>query len=74
MQFLETSGLQIGGHMAVAMVIRESPAIIIAVLIASRMRQGENVRKRSIFRESFTEGANLLLLASLVTAAVVWYP
>ena len=37
-QFLEGQGLQPGGHMAVAMVIMESPAIIMAVLLASSIR------------------------------------
>ncbi len=38
MQFLESSGLNFGGHMAVAMVLMESPAIIMAVLLASAVR------------------------------------
>ena len=42
-QFMETAGLTPGGHMAVAMVIMESPAIIMAVLLANSIRhmQGE---------------------------------
>ena len=38
MQFLESNGLQFGGHMAVAMVLMESPAIIMAVLLANTLR------------------------------------
>jgi hypothetical protein len=38
MQFLESSGLQFGGHMTVAMVLMESPAIIMAVLLANSLR------------------------------------
>jgi uncharacterized protein len=38
MQFLESSGLDVGGHMAVAMVLMESPAIIMAVLLANALR------------------------------------
>jgi len=38
MQFLDSAGLQPGGHMAVAMVIMESPAIIMAVLLANSIR------------------------------------
>ncbi|MCM0045702.1 MAG: sodium-dependent bicarbonate transport family permease [Burkholderiaceae bacterium] len=38
MQFLENSGLAFGGHMAVAMVLMESPAIIMAVLLANALR------------------------------------
>ena len=37
-QFMETAGLRPGGHMAVAMVIMESPAIIMAVLLANSIR------------------------------------
>ncbi len=39
MQFMESTGLHSGGHMAVAMVLMESPAIIIAVLLANTLRQ-----------------------------------
>ena len=40
MQFLESSSLTFGGHMAVAMVLMESPAIIMAVLLANTLRHG----------------------------------
>lgn len=43
MQFLESSGLKFGGHMAVAMVLMESPAIIMAVLLANTLRQSKTV-------------------------------
>lgn len=39
MQYLEGVGLQAGGHMTVAMVLMESPAIIMAVLLANQLRQ-----------------------------------
>jgi hypothetical protein len=81
MQFLETSGLQIGGHMAVAMVIMESPAIIMAVLLASSIRHASNqngipsqtspnVSLRKILHESFTDGAHLLLLGSMAVGFI----
>lgn len=38
MQYLESAGLSFGGHMAVAMVLMESPAIIMAVLLANALR------------------------------------
>jgi hypothetical protein len=38
MQYLENAGLNPGGHMAVAMVLMESPAIIMAVLLANALR------------------------------------
>jgi uncharacterized protein len=38
MQFLEANNMPFGGHMAVAMVLMESPAIIMAVLLANNLR------------------------------------
>lgn len=43
MQHLESLGLPFGGHMAVAMVLMESPAIIMAVLLANTLRQQQAV-------------------------------
>jgi uncharacterized protein len=38
MQYLEAQQIAVGGHMTVAMVLMESPAIIMAVLLASSLR------------------------------------
>lgn len=38
-QYLETHGIPFGGHMAAAMALMESPAIILAVLMANALRQ-----------------------------------
>lgn len=38
MQYLEANGMNPGGHMAVALVVMESPAIIMAVLLANSLR------------------------------------
>lgn len=46
MQFLGGAGLQPGGHMAVAMVIMESSAIIMAVLLANSIRHMPASRRR----------------------------
>ncbi len=43
MQYLEGLGLPPGGHMTVAMVLMESPAIIMAVLLANRLRHAQAV-------------------------------
>ena len=43
LQYLESTGLAFGGHMAVAMVLMESPAILIAVLLANTLRQKQAV-------------------------------
>lgn len=40
MQVLESQGLTAPGHMTVAMVLMESPAIVMAVLLASALRHG----------------------------------
>jgi len=73
-QFLEASGLKFGGHMTVAMVIMESPAIIMAVLLANAIRHRQapaggsatsNTSLGKILHESFTDGAHLLLLGSM---------
>ena len=42
MQYLEANNMPFGGHMAVAMVLMESPAIIMAVLLANSLRHVPN--------------------------------
>ena len=83
-QFLETAGLSPGGHMAVAMVIMESPAIIMAVLLANSIRHMQAWRcdgaaagtgcsapsLGKILHESFTDGAHLLLLGSMAVGFI----
>lgn len=85
-QYLENLGMTAGGHMAVAMVIMESPAIICAVLLANRLRHlnpaagtamhapgstpSEGLSIRKILHESFTDGAHLLLLGSLAVGFI----
>ena len=86
-QFLETHQIPYGGHMAAAMALMESPAIIIAVLLANHLRQSASstivipagggtaalgtsparagVPLRKILHESFTDGAQLLLLGAM---------
>ncbi len=39
MQFAESGGIAVGGHMAVAMVLMESPAIIVAIVLANMLRR-----------------------------------
>lgn len=90
MQYLESQQMSPGGHMAVAMVLMESPAILMAVFLANMIRQaqagvsvvaghgdaaaamaqgGASLSTPSmgkVIHESFTSGAHLLLLASLL--------
>ncbi len=89
-QYLVSQNLIVGGHMAVTMVLIESPAIIMAVFIANLLRQNVSASVQvsglvtggavlsgmdepgrfpsigKILHESFTNGAHLLLLASLL--------
>ena len=88
MQYLEANSMSPGGHMAVALVVMESPAILIAVLLANTLRHqqtgavavsssggavvaafgGPNAGPPlgKILHESFTDGAQLLLLGAMV--------
>lgn len=87
MQYLENNGLSPGGHMAAALVVMESPAIIMAVLLANNLRcaplstvrvapsgaatlvasggSGPGTPLGKILHESFTDGAQLLLLGAM---------
>ena len=88
-QYLENQQIAYGGHMAAAMALMESPAIIMAVVFANTLRQsaaqGASVQLHSggsaalggaphkggvsmgkILHESFTDGAQLLLLGAMV--------
>lgn len=70
-QFLEQRGYTPGGHMAVAMVLMETPAIMVAILLANALRQehvGASAQRftlKKLLHESFTDGAQLLLLGAL---------
>lgn len=77
-QYLSAQDVPFGGHMAVALVLMESPAVIMAVGLAAwvRRREGQGAGSTSlghsaghILKEAFTDGANLLLLGSL---AIGW--
>lgn len=95
-QYLETQGVAYGGHMAAAMALMESPAIIMAVVMANTLRQSAattpsgamvlaggggglalsglprpaSVPLGKILHESFTDGAQLLLLGAMVIGVV----
>lgn len=70
-QFMEQSQLSPNSYMAIALVIMESPAIIMAVLLANMLRHenSESTTKspslKNILHESFTDGTHLLLLGSM---------
>ena len=76
-QHLETQGIAFGGHMAAAMALMESPAIVMAVLLANRVRQRASLAAAGahvpspgatgrLLHESLTDGSQLLLLGAMV--------
>ncbi len=85
-QYLDSSGISYGGHMAAAMALMESPAIILGVLMATVVRRAHkpvvalpdssgaaalsaNTSRtsiRGILHDSFTDGAQMLLLGAMV--------
>ncbi|MBY0556655.1 MAG: sodium-dependent bicarbonate transport family permease [Burkholderiaceae bacterium] len=98
-QYLENQQIAYGGHMAAAMALMESPAIIMAIVFANRLRQSPvavqasgaastallataggvvsgkpdgrpSVSIRKILHESFTDGAQLLLLGAMVVGLI----
>lgn len=81
-QFLNVKGIEFGGYMTVAMVLMETPAILMAVVLATavRARQAaletagddagddvfEPLSTREVLQEALTDGAQLLLIGSLI--------
>ena len=94
-QVLEGRGIEAGGHMAAAMALMESPAIVMAVVMVNLLRQqaqpalqmqmqmqmqvqaqgtavlggpsaGAPLPLGKVLHESFTDGAQLLLLGAMV--------
>ena len=98
-QYLDNQSFPYGGHMAAAMALMESPAIIFAVLVANRIRSHARsetsprampgtppgtppetpprtltdapaVSVRNVLHESFTDGAQLLLLGAMIVGLI----
>ena len=77
-QYLDTHGIQFGGHMAAAMALMESPAIVLAVILANHARQkaaaiagrggaaAGNAPLGRILHEALTDGAQLLLVGAML--------
>jgi hypothetical protein len=67
-QHLEHQTIPYGGHMAAAMALMESPAIILAVIFANQLRQSQTASPAlgKILHESLTDGAQLLLLGAML--------
>lgn len=78
-QYLDQFEIAYGGHMAAAMALMESPAIILAIVLANKARAAMSIDSTvkhepagvsKILHESFTDGAQLLLLGSMAVALV----
>lgn len=71
-QYLENQNVPFGGHMAAAMALMESPAIIMAVVFANGLRQPGKPQASlgKILHESFTDGAQLLLLGAMAVGLI----
>ena len=78
-QYLDQFNISYGGHMAAAMALMESPAIILAIVLANKARAAHAKQTQTdvkhtgiskILHESFTDGAQLLLLGSMVVGLV----
>lgn len=78
-QYMDTRGLPYGGHMAAAMALMESPAIVMAVVLANMARRREHGTASAgthgpglgkILHESFTDGAQLLLLGAMAIGLI----
>lgn len=78
-QYLDQFNISYGGHMAAAMALMESPAIILAIVLANKARAAhasqtqasiEQTGISKILHESFTDGAQLLLLGSMAVGLV----
>jgi hypothetical protein len=81
-QYLDIHGISFGGHMAAAMALMESPAIVLAVVLANHARQNAAVQNElstrpdasrstnpplgRILHEALTDGAQLLLLGAML--------
>ncbi|MEZ5458559.1 MAG: sodium-dependent bicarbonate transport family permease [Steroidobacteraceae bacterium] len=82
--YAEQQNLAVGGYMAVALVLMESPAIIMAVLLANLARRRASVGAAAVMpaaaasplsigkvlHEAFTDGAHLLLLGGLAVGFI----
>ncbi len=77
-QYLDNHAISFGGHMAAAMALMESPAIVLAVVLANHARhqssrslqtasaEKDNPPLRHILHEALTDGAQLLLIGAMV--------
>ena len=65
--YLESHQLGLHGYMVAIMALMESPAIIVGLLLINLYNKEEpsTIKKREVFKHSFTNGSVLLILGSL---------
>lgn len=65
--YLEAHQLNLHGHMVAIMALMESPAIIVGLLLINffNTEEASTIKKREVFKHSFTNGSVLLILGSL---------
>ncbi|KUJ57868.1 sodium-dependent bicarbonate transport family permease [Chryseobacterium aquaticum] len=66
--YLESQQMTLHGHMVAIMALMESPAIIMGLVLLSVFgkEEGNEIKKRTAIKHSFTNGSVLLILGSLV--------
>ena len=79
-QHLDTHAIAFGGHMAAAMALMESPAIVLAVVLANHVRRKAAAQSAAdasaqaplgrILHEALTDGAQLLLLGAMLVGVL----
>jgi hypothetical protein len=76
--YLDANGVAYGGHMAAAMAFMESPAIIIAVVMASLVRKqnekGQTTQGAhgvgAVLKHALTDGAQIVLIGALLVGVI----
>ena len=70
--FLTSAGISYGGYMTVALVVMETPAILLAIIMARVAHAGEGGRStRKIILEAFTDGTLLVLVGSMAIGFIL---
>ena len=71
--FASRQGLEPGGHMAIVLALMETPAVVMAIVLANRARASAPAAGGAslghVLAEAFTDGAHLMLLASIAIGA-----
>jgi len=71
--FASRQGLEAGGHMAIVLALMETPAVVMAIVLANRARASAPAAGGAslghVLAEAFTDGAHLMLLASIAIGA-----